>query len=88
MLIGSDVDAHSDSDDYHNQTMMVMMLLNIAMNKTAVAAALGSTERIDGIRRQVSRLSDRAPSLLVSSSDCYLDFLLNMNGLVKKEVNG
>ena len=67
-------------------TMMVMMLLNIAMNKTAVA--LGSTERIDGIRRQVSRLSDRAPSLLVSSSDCYLDLLLNMNGLVMKEVNG
>ena len=50
----------------------MMMLLNFAMNKTAEAVALGATERIDGIRRQVSRLSDRAPSLLVSS-DCYLD---------------
>ena len=45
-------------------TMMVMMLLNIVMNKTVVA--LGSTERIDGIRRQVSRLSDHARLIRLS----------------------
>ena len=39
-------------------TTMMMILLDIVMNKTAVEAASGSTERIDGIRRQVSRLSD------------------------------
>ena len=71
MLIGSDVDAHSgiddddgndendngnDNDDNNDD--------NITMNKTA--AALRSRERIDGIRRQVSRLSDHARLIRLS----------------------
>ena len=55
--------------------MVVVTMMNIVMNKTAAAAAAvaGLAERIDSIRRQVSRLSDLGKPAIRLSSDCYLN---------------